>query len=83
MLKAEKTQSKGQKSAQNSGVFKKVMMAFLGVISFVILLIIIANVIAIFAGVTPNGVGQQGGAGKAGIIQDGVPQSADDFLRSQ
>jgi len=81
MLKAEKSQRKGQKATGSGGIFKKIMMVILGIVSFVVLLIIIANLIAFFTGAGSNNAGYPSGA--AGVVQDGVPQSADDFLRAQ
>jgi hypothetical protein len=83
MLKAEKTSGKGSKGGQSGSLFKKIMMIFAGIISCIVLLFVLVNIIAYFMGVTPQTSNGNGSSFSAATMQDGVPQSADDFLKAQ
>jgi|TARA_R110002126_G_scaffold3263_1_gene18368 hypothetical protein len=83
MLKAEKTGGSTGKSGQGNSLFKKFMMVFAGIICCIVLFIVIINIIAYFVGIDPSASGNGAALSNAVTMQDGVPQSADDFLKAQ
>lgn len=82
MSKAEKTESKEAKSSKaNKSLLKTIMIIILSLFGFIVALMLISSFIVAItgAGLDPS----TNAALIGGATQEGIPQSADDFLRAQ
>ena len=80
MSKAEKDEGKSGKPAKSGSFLKKAAIVIASLLGFAFAFIILINVLLMFSGTT---VPSTGSTSSGAIIQDGVPQSADDFLKGR
>ncbi len=80
MRKAEKDEAKGAKS---SSLLKKTLIAIASIFGVVLTFIVLLNIIIMISGAPLPTTGDMASTSGAAAIEDGVPQSADDFLRAR